>query len=76
MEDSILNNDITEKFELISSRLFNIKHCFNLFIYTLQNASFDENSVEIITFGIILKEYFNQTKNIYNNLENELGISN
>lgn len=76
MDKEILNNETLEKFEVISNRMFNIKHCFELFIYNLQNDGYAENSVEIITLGLILKEYFNQTKEIYNNLESEIGVSN
>ncbi len=76
MENKNLNDEVIEKFETIGRRMFNIKHCFELFLYIFQNECFNENSVEIITFGLILKEYFNQTKEIYNNLEKELGINN
>ena len=57
MKTRLINNELTETFELIGSRMFNLKHCFELFEYNLQNDGYAENPVEIITFFIILKEY-------------------
>ena len=76
MKTRLINNELTETFELIGSRMFNLKHCFELFEYNLQNDGYAENPVEITTFFIILKEYFNHTKELYNKLEDELGIDN
>lgn len=76
MEINNFNSEIIEKFEEINHRMFNIKHSFELFLYDLQNDGYAENPVELITFCSILKEYFNQTKEIYNKLEKELNINN
>lgn len=75
MEKIFIEESCKEKFEIIRNRMFNIKHSFNLFINTLENDYLSENSVEIITYGLILKEYFNQTKEKFNELEQELNLS-
>lgn len=70
--EQVLNKNIIEKFEDISTQLYNFKHALKLFINHLEDYS--ETPIEIQCLALILKDYFEKVKNDYNKLEEELNI--
>ena len=68
----IFNDEIQLRFDEISNKLYNFKYSFDLFINYLE----DETDIPLNAqcFALILKEYFNKTKEDYNKLEEDLGI--
>ncbi len=70
--DNIFNQKTIEKFENISSKLYNIKYCLEFYLDYIENET--DAPLNVICTGLIIKEYFNNTKNEYNRLEEDLGI--
>ena len=70
--EGLFNEEIIEKFNKIGCELYNLKYSFQLFIDCLENT--DNVSIDIICFGIIMKEYFEKVKDEYNQLEETLNI--
>ena len=66
------SDEIIEKFADISEKLYNIKYSLEL----LRDEIEQEPAIplNLICTFVILKEYFDKTKEDYNSLEKELGI--
>jgi len=69
---NLFNDEIKEKFNRFSSRMYNLKHSLNFFLSCLEDET--EPNLELICFCYILKDYFNTTKEEYNQLEKDLGV--
>ena len=73
MEDkNLFSEEIKERFDRFSSRMYNFKHSLNFFFESLENET--ELTLELVCFCYILKEYFNNTKEEYNQLEKDFGL--
>ena len=73
MEDKkLFNEEVRERFDKISSRMYNFKHSLNFFFKSLEDET--ELTLELVCLCYILKEYFNNTKKEYNQLEKDFGL--
>ena len=73
MEDkNLFSEEIKERFDRFSSRMYNFKHSLNFFLHSLEDET--EPTLELICFCYLLKDYFNTTKDEYNQLEQDLGL--
>ena len=63
-----------DEFEDINCRMFTLKHSLNFFIFCLNNGEFSDFPISMISFAYLIEEYFNNTKELYNNLQDKLGI--
>lgn len=70
--NKLFDDEIIEKFNDISNKLYNLKYSYELFFNYLENET--TVPVEVICLGLIIKEYFEKAKRDYNNLEEELGV--
>ena len=73
MKSQILFNDeIRNEFEDISSALFNFKYTFELLLNYIQDEA--DTSINVQCLILILKNYFEETKQKYNDLKEKLGV--
>lgn len=72
MNKIIINEEVKRSFEEISSRLYNFKYALDYFVLNLEN----DNTMMLNTtcLSLVLKEYYNVTKEKYNKLEENLGL--
>lgn len=66
------SHEILEKFQQIDSKLYNLKYCLDRFVNDIEDET--DSSLSIICLGLIIKHYFNTTKEEFNKLEEELGV--
>ncbi len=66
------SQEILEKFQQIDSKLYNLKYCLEMFINYIEDEA--DASLSIVCLGLIIKHYFNTTKEEFNKLEEELGV--
>lgn len=72
-ENCKVDKQTAEKMDITGKRLYAVKHVLELFIYCVEDKIYSKSSVEIYYLGLLLNEYFNNTKKMYNNIEEELG---
>lgn len=72
LNQKIFNNEIICKFDNIGNKLYNLKYSLDLYINYLESET--EVPIKAQCLGLILREYFNEIKEDYNKLEEELGI--
>ena len=72
LQQEIFSKELKERFNILDSELYNLKHAFKLFVDYLE----DETDIPLKAkcFALILNEYFNKTKKDFNKLEEDLGI--
>ena len=72
LNQKIFSNEIQFKFDDIGNKLYNLKHSFDLYINYLE----DETDIPLKAqcLGLILREYFNEIKEDYNKLSEDLGM--
>ena len=71
-----LDEATADKMDTIGCRLFTLRNGLNLLLYCMEGEIYSENASEIHSFGLILHEYFLKTKNMYNEIEEEVGTLN
>ena len=72
LNQKVFSNEMQYKFENIDNKLYNLKYSFDLYISYLENET--DVPLKAQCLGLILKEYFNEIKDDYNKLEEDLGI--
>lgn len=70
--DEIFSKELKERFNILDSELYNLKHAFKLFVDYLEDET--EIPLQVKCFALILNEYFNKTKKDFNKLEEDLGV--
>lgn len=55
-------------------RLYTIKQCLEMLLFLFENEPLD-NNMSSYSFGLILAEYVENTKRIFNALEDDMGIA-
>lgn len=68
-----LDYETAQKINNIGKRLSTAKNCLELLLYCVEAEIFSQSIVELYSFGTVLNEYFEKTKELYNNIEFELG---
>lgn len=71
-----LDRETVDTMNAISGRLFTLKSGLELFLYCYEGEICSKQTSEIYSFGMMLQEYFLKTKQMYNEIEQELGILN
>ena len=71
-QNKLLNNERIEQFEKISCKLYNFKYSFETFIKEIEDSA--DISLGNLCLLLILRDYFNNLKDDYNKLEEDLGI--
>ena len=71
-----LDEETADKMARIGDRLFTLNYCLNLFLFCLECKIHAKSAIEIYSFGSMLNEYFLNTKNMYNEIEEKLGTLN
>lgn len=66
------DNETIEKFQELSSKLYNLKHCLEMYMNYIEDET--DASLGVLCLGIIIKNYFNIAKEEFNKLEDELGV--
>lgn len=66
------SDEIVEKFQDFDSKLYNIKYCLEMYMNYLE----DETHVPLpfICMGLIIKSYFNNAKEEFVKLEEDLDV--
>ena len=72
MIENFSEEEIKERFNNFSSKMYNLKYSFELFLNYLETE--DDASLNTICLGHILKDYFEKAKNEYNTIEEDLGL--
>lgn len=70
--DKLCSDEFVHRFEDIGSKLYNFKHSFDAFINELEGNGYI--SLGALCSLLILKDYFNNLKEDYNKLEEDLGV--
>lgn len=70
--NNLFDNEIKERFEKISSKMYNFKHSFRTFINDLEDNT--DIPLGYLCLLLILQDYFNEIKKDYNKLEEDLGV--
>ena len=70
--NNLFDNEIKERFEKISSKMYNFKHSFRIFINDLEDNT--DIPLGYLCLLLILQDYFNKIKKDYNKLEEDLGV--
>lgn len=68
----IFSEELKIRFEEVGSKLYNLKHSFDLFINYLEEEP--DIPLNIQCLALILNNYFNNAKDDYNKLEEDLGV--
>lgn len=72
INQTLFNDEIRNEFEDISSALFNFKYTFELLLNYIQDET--DTSINVQCLILILKNYFEDTKQKYNDLKEKLGV--
>ena len=56
------------------NNLIKIHNCVKLLLYCLEYKIFCESKIELYSFGSVLENYIETTKNKFQTLEQEMGI--
>lgn len=68
-----IDDEIAERLDTHSKRLFTVKHVLSLLLYSIENEECNESMVELYCVGTILREYFNKTREMFDELQKDLG---
>ena len=71
-EGTLFSTKTRQRFEDIGSKLYNFKYSFEAFVNELQDNS--DIPLGNLCLLLILRDYFNNLKEDYNKLEDDLGV--
>lgn len=71
-EGTLFSTKTRQRFEDIGSKLYNFKYSFEAFVNELQDNS--DIPLGNLCLLLILRDYFNNLKEDYNKLEEDLGV--
>ena len=66
----IFSDEIIEKFNNIGSKLYNLKHAYELYNIYIQNEA--NIPLDVLCMNLLINDYFQSIKNDYNKLEEDL----
>lgn len=68
-----INDEIADKLDRHSTRLFTINYTLSALLYFFENRQFNKSTVELYCIGLILMEYLGKTREMFEELQKEMG---